>query len=83
MKAADSDEWKKAQEKEAQSLKDKEVYTWVNLPDGVKPVDSKWVYDLKFTPDNQIERYKARVTAKGYTQQYGIDYFEAFAPVIR
>ncbi|RVW24991.1 Retrovirus-related Pol polyprotein from transposon TNT 1-94 [Vitis vinifera] len=59
--------------------------TWelVKLPAGKKPVGCKWVYTVKYRADGSIERYKTRLVAKGYTQTYGIDYQETFAPIAK
>jgi Reverse transcriptase (RNA-dependent DNA polymerase) len=59
--------------------------TWVitQLPKDKKPVECKWVFKIKYNSDGIIERYKARLVAKDYTQTYGIDYQETFAPVAK
>lgn len=59
--------------------------TWVltSLPVDKKVVGCKWVFIVKQTPDGKVERYKARLVAKGYSQTYGVDYDETFAPVAK
>ncbi|KZV23158.1 hypothetical protein F511_04997 [Dorcoceras hygrometricum] len=59
--------------------------TWelMPLPKDKKTVGCKWVFNVKLNSDGSLERYKARLVARGYTQTYGIDYQETFAPVAK
>jgi Reverse transcriptase (RNA-dependent DNA polymerase) len=43
----------------------------------------QWVFTVKQNPDGLIECYKTRLVAKGYSQTYGIDYDETFAPMAK
>ena len=55
----------------------------VPLPEWKKLVGCKWVFSIKYEVDGLIERYKARLMAKRFTQTYGVDYLETFSPVAK
>ena len=46
----------------------------VDLPKGVKPIRCRWVYKLIYNVDDSINRYNARLVAKGYAQTHDINY---------
>ena len=59
--------------------------TWQLVPrlSDANVVSCKWVYSLKYNPDDTIARYKARLVARNFTQAYGLDYTKTFSPVAR
>lgn len=81
--AASSDKWRKAMDLEIDSINKNRTWELVDLPTRAKKIGVKWVYKTKFNEKGEIDKHKARLVAKGCSQQYGIDYYEMFAPVAR
>jgi Reverse transcriptase (RNA-dependent DNA polymerase) len=55
----------------------------IKLPSGKKSVGCCWIYKIKYKSDGSVERYKAMLVVKGYTQTYDIDYKKIFAPIAK
>ena len=81
--SSEKDDWIKAMGKEMESMKTNKVWNLVNLPNDKKSVGCKWVYKKKLNEYGEIEKYKARLVAQGYSLKQGEDYDETFAPVVR
>lgn len=75
--------WRDAMSREFNSTN--ENYTWdlVEVTEKMNVVGCRWVFTIKYNSDGTIDRYKARIVAKGYHQQQGIDYEDTFSPVIK
>ncbi|BBH01663.1 transposable element gene [Prunus dulcis] len=75
--------WVQAIKKEMKALEKNQTWTLKILPRRKKTVGCRWVFTIKHNADRSIEQYKERLVAKGYTQTYGVDYEETFAPVAK
>ena len=79
----DKEEWIKAMDEEINSLLKNETWDIVSVPDGSDIVTCKWIFKTKRNEQGEVSRYKARLVARGFSQKYGTDYDEVFAPVVR
>ena len=80
----DAAEWEQATQSELQSFLDMGVIDPCHLkdiPPDVYVVDSRMIYKLKLNKDGSIDKYKARLVCRGFTQVYGVNYDSTYAPV--
>ncbi|CAI7847330.1 unnamed protein product [Closterium sp. NIES-54] len=72
---------KAAMEEEIRSLIGMGTWELVKRPRGVNIMKNRWVLTTKYRPDDSVEREKARLVVKGFTQVCGADYEKTYSPV--
>jgi hypothetical protein len=85
LKAVDSADFIKAQVLEIENLNQSGVFSYHHihtLPPKAKLLNAIWSYRRKCSPSGEFRKHKARICTDGSKQQYGIDYWETYAPVV-
>lgn len=75
--------WKDAMKREMDAVEKNGTWQLTKLPPGHKVIGLKWIFKIKKDITEEVLKYKARIVAKGYVQQQGLDFEEIFAPVTR
>nr|GEY76533.1 reverse transcriptase, RNA-dependent DNA polymerase [Tanacetum cinerariifolium] len=81
--AAQDARWPEAMQMEVKALEKNGTWTLEYLREGKRAIELKWVYKIKFRPNGEVEKYKARLVTKGFNQMEGLDYHDTFTPVAK
>ena len=80
--SSDWPDWEKAVQAELDQLHKLATWELVDPPEGCTPITNKWVLTKKYDKDSNLQKYKARLVARSYSQQLGMDYNDTFSPVV-
>ena len=83
MRLPDAVKWVEACAAEVASLVENKVFTVVDRPASHPVITSKWVFKKKRGITGDVEKYKARIVARGFMQEEGVDYGETYSPTVR
>ncbi|KAL0421152.1 UNVERIFIED_CONTAM: Retrovirus-related Pol polyprotein from transposon RE1 [Sesamum latifolium] len=77
------DEWRNAMKEEMMMIEKNRTWSLVPIPRNKHVIGVKWIFRAKLNSDGSVNKYKARLVVKGYSQLAGVDYGDTFAPMAR
>ena len=83
MLASGHAKWEHAMQSELDSIHKNGTWDFVTLPKDRKVLPCKWVYKYKYTSNKTSPKYKARLVAKAYKQEQGVDFDQIFSPIVK
>jgi transposase InsO family protein len=82
-KLGNHEQWEQAMLEELAAVERNGTWELVDLPQGRKAIGCRWVFKQKRNAAGEVVRHKARIVARGFLQQPGVDFEETFAPVAK
>lgn len=80
----DKEEWLKAVQEELDNMTNLKVYNIVkDIPENATLITTRWVFKYKRDSNGKIIKRKARLVARGYTQEFGNDFRCTYAPSLK
>lgn len=76
------EDWMESMAKEVEGLRETGTFKEVPRSEARNILGNKWVFRTKRRPDG-TPLFKSRLTAKGFLQKQGVDYFETYAPTAK
>ncbi|XP_044498498.1 uncharacterized mitochondrial protein AtMg00820-like [Mangifera indica] len=73
----------KAIDEEIATIEKNNTWELIELPKRHKTIGVKWIYKTKLKGNGEVDKYKTCLVAKGYKQEYGVDYIKVLAPITR
>ena len=77
------EKWRASMSSEYNAQLDNHTFELVPPPSNHRIIDTWWIHTIKYWPNGDIRMYKSRWVARGFNQEYCIDYAETFSPMVK